>query len=394
MRHSSRYFNFYSALGLIIVVTLGVSAQSYFLGAKSYGGGPEIYQHYNNYIIFKQSFFHLLDNVNLYIPYPKEQFDLYKYSPTFALLMAPLAMLPDGLGLSFWNLLNSLVLFFALWKCKAIPEKYKFWAVLFVLVELVTSMQNAQSNALMAGLMIMGFNLLENKKTFWAVLLLSLTVYIKIFGIVAFVLILFYPSRWRAMLYGVFWFAMLAVLPIFVVRSSDLLLQYQYWGVMLQQDHDASLGISVAGFLSSVFHWQHIKAAVLAVGAFLFVLPLVSVKRYQNESYRFLYLASVLLWVVIFNHKAESPTFVIAVAGVAVWYFLERHKRFGLRHLLLLLVLLFTSLSSTDLFPKVVRLSFIQPYNFKVLPCILVWLWIWLEQMKMSTLKLHTNLRR
>jgi len=44
------------------------------------------YSHYNNYIIFKQSFYHLIAQKDLYIHYPQEQYDLFKYPPTFALL--------------------------------------------------------------------------------------------------------------------------------------------------------------------------------------------------------------------------------------------------------------------------------------------------------------------
>jgi hypothetical protein len=56
------------------------------------------YSYYNNYIIFKQSFFHLITRQDLYIHYPQEQYDLFKYPPTFALLFAPFSMLPDFLG--------------------------------------------------------------------------------------------------------------------------------------------------------------------------------------------------------------------------------------------------------------------------------------------------------
>src|ERR1700743_2195907 len=42
---------------------------------------------YNNYIIFKNSFFHLISGKNLYTIYPFEQWDYFKYTPTFSLFM-------------------------------------------------------------------------------------------------------------------------------------------------------------------------------------------------------------------------------------------------------------------------------------------------------------------
>ena len=35
--------------------------------------------------------------------------------------------------------------------------------------------------------------------------------------------------------------------------------------------------------------------------------------------------------------------------------------------------LYFTTISPTDLFPKVVRNEFIEPFQLKVFPCILIW---------------------
>lgn len=375
---TKKYFHIYTVFALVLVATVLVSAQSILLGTKTFDPSLRLYRYYNNYIIFKQSYFHLLENVNLYIRYPEEQFDLFKYSPTFALLMGPLAQLPDWLGLSIWNLLNSLVLILSIWKLRVIPKQYKIGAILFIFLELIISIQNAQSNALMAGLIIMAFNLLEKKKTFWAVLLLSLTVYIKIFGLVAFVLLLFYPSRWRAMAYSVFWFVLLALLPLVVINFQDLIIQYQNWGAMLLDDHSASLGISVAGVVSSLLGTDQVKSFVLLLGALLFLSPLVFYKRFKDLPYRALFLASVLLWVVLFNHKAESPTFILAVAGVAIWFFMSAPTQ--LRKILLVCVLLFTSISCTDLVPAVVKTNVLEPYRFKVLPCIVVWVCIWLEQ--------------
>src|SRR5438128_8002394 len=72
------------------------------------------YTHYNNFLIFRQSFDHLIHNMDLYSSQVPEHYDFYKYSPTFATLMAPFALLPVLPGLILWNLLNALALFFAI----------------------------------------------------------------------------------------------------------------------------------------------------------------------------------------------------------------------------------------------------------------------------------------
>lgn len=55
-----------------------------FSGKKTYQEGGIEYNRYNNYTIFEKSFHHLKNNQDLYVLYPQEHFDLYKYTPTFS----------------------------------------------------------------------------------------------------------------------------------------------------------------------------------------------------------------------------------------------------------------------------------------------------------------------
>ena len=147
----SLLLNQWALLVVYAIFAIVASVQLVLVGPHIFEG--HTYTDYNNYIIFKQSFSHLIQGDNIYRLYPNEQWDLYKYSPTFALFMGLLAHLPDMVGLSIWNLLNALTLFAAI---QILPFKRNIQSLLlwFVLLELLTSMQNAQSNGLMAGLMI------------------------------------------------------------------------------------------------------------------------------------------------------------------------------------------------------------------------------------------------
>ena len=83
--------------------------------------------------------------------------------------------------------------------------------------------------------------------------------------------------------------------------------------------------------------------------------------------------------MVIFNHKAESPTFIIAVSGAAIWYFLQKHNI--VNSVLILLVVFFTILSPTDLFPQSARNNFVNPYVIKAVPLILIWMKLIYDQL-------------
>src|SRR5438105_3148424 len=68
----------------------------------------------NDYAIFRAAFWNLVANGDLYVLRLNQAHDYFKYSPSFALLFAPFAILPFLVGLLFWNLFNALTLFFAL----------------------------------------------------------------------------------------------------------------------------------------------------------------------------------------------------------------------------------------------------------------------------------------
>jgi uncharacterized membrane protein len=362
--------------GVYMLLALSATLQSYY-------GSPTIfndleYTAYNNYLIFKQSFFHLIEGKDLFILYPKEHWDLYKYSPTFSLMMAPLAILPDVVGLFIWNLLNALVLFFGIKKLQ-LPARFKgiefskisMFIILFVGLELMTSLQNEQSNGLLAGLIILAFVFLEKEKIWLGTLCITLTFYIKIFGIVAFALFLVYPQKGKFILSSAVWMIVLALMPAVFVGFDQLIFLYESWGRMLGEDHAASYGYSVMGWLQIWFGLEVSKNVIVLLGVALFCLPLVKFKRNLNYEFRWRLLVSILIWVVIFNHKAESPTFVIAMSGVGIWYFFSKKTKVNLA--LVILAFVFTSLSPTDLFPRFLRESFVIPYEMKAMFCILIW---------------------
>lgn len=354
--------------GILVMIVAGITAQNILL--SDFGYDTQMKSFYNNYLIFKNSFFNLIAHNNLYVLYREIQIDLFKYSPTFALGFGVFAMFPDVLGLFLWNLVNTLV-FYALWQMKLPGVKNKTWIGLYILLEFVTNIQSSQSNGLMAGLMILAFVFLERKNVALATLMVVLSIYLKLFGIVAFALFLFYPDKIKAMGYAVLWMVMCFVLPLVVIPWQELLEQYQNWWALLKVDKPVPFSLSVMGWLKYWFHVVPSGSALTGIGVLLFLIPFTQIKKYSNPVFRQLILASVLIWVVLFNHKSESPTFIIAIAGVAIWYFSQPKSTVNL--ILLISTVLFTQLAPTDLYPRVIRETYFIPYVIKVFPVILVW---------------------
>lgn len=360
----------YIYLGLALFLSVIGTLQSIQIGEKFYGPeGP--YTHYNNYVIFASSYDHLLEGSNLYSWYLDEHWDLYKYTPTFSLFFGIFSVLPDWLGLFLWNALNGLILFIALWKIDFRKNAHRWLALGFVLLEFILALQNSQSNSLIAGLIILSFLSFEKEKWFWGVAFLMFASFIKPFALVGFAMCLFYPNKLKLAAYAMLTAVVLFLLPAFVTGFDELFWQYKNWFEMLGQDHDQSIGISVMGIISSWFSAEPSKLAVLLSGVVLFCIPLVRFKSYQSKDFRTLMLASILIWIVIFNHKAESPTFIIACAGMVIWYFYS--ERNALTLTLILLAFVLTCLSPSDLFPPGIREDYIWPYKLKVLPSVLIW---------------------
>ncbi|HXO77694.1 MAG TPA: glycosyltransferase 87 family protein, partial [Puia sp.] len=259
-----------------------------------------------------------------------------------------------------------------------LSDEKKSWILLFSLLEMLLSIQNTQSNGLMAGLIVLALALAERSKYALSTLCIVFSFYIKIYGVLAFVFYLFYPGKLRLAGWSIFWMILFALLPLLVVNTHQLGFLYHSWFDLLIGDRSASMGVSLMGIMDTWFHLASLKNIITLIGLLLFLLPLIHISRYKDYTFRLLYLASVLIWMVIFNHKAESPTFVIVTAGIGIWYFSQRSDL--LNRILLILSFFLISMSVSDLVPAPVRDHLIRPYGIKAVMGIVVWLKIFYEQ--------------
>ena len=100
-------------------------------------------------------------------------------------------------------------------------------------------------------------------------------------------------------------------------------------------------------------------------------LPLTNTAAFARQGFRAAFLGALLMWMIAFNHLSESPTYVIAMAGIAVWYFSQERTPF--HRALLWFAFLFVSVSYSDLVPPGFRGRFIAPYALKALPVVVIW---------------------
>lgn len=367
---------FLAAAAAVHMLLLGPQAfpktQAFPYGLPSEDSWPGPYLHVNNFVIFKRSFAHLLAGRDLYAAFPADHFDYFKYSPTFAALMAPFAYLPTPVGAVLWNVLNAGVFVAAMRRLPVLDARAKGLVCWFVVPEFLGACQNMQTNVLVAGLTILAFASCERSDDVGASLAVVLSFYVKIYGLLAALLFLLYARRRRFVLLAVAWGVLLGLVPLLFVPPAQLAFLYRSWFRLVQADRLTTVGFSVMAWLRAWFHISPPPLVVVGAGFLGLVAPLANRRAFGDFGFRLTFLCSLLLWAVVFNHKAESSTFVIAMAGAGLWYFARPRRPW--RTALAWLAFALTSVAYSDLVPPDVKGRFVIPLVLKVVALLLVWL--------------------
>ncbi len=336
----------------------------------------------NNYLIFENVYTHVRLQQNLYAAYPNLYFDTNHYGPLFSVLIAPFALLPLYLGCLLWCICNAAILLYAINQL-SLSERQKNTVLLIALIEMTTALHNVQFNPMLTAWILLSFTLVKKEKDFWATLFIAAGFLVKIYGIAGLILFLFSKNKIKFVVSFCFWLIVLFCLPM-LISSYDFIIQsYKDWFNSLVQKNGTNniiyeegnmQDISVMGLIRRPFKWHQFQNIwVMAPAAVSIMLPAFRFAKYKNLMYQLTYISVVLLSIVLFSSSAESATYIIAVTGFAIWYVIQE-KRNNWLTALLIFVLVLTSISATDLFPRFLYKSFVRPYALKALPCFIAWM--------------------
>ncbi len=333
---------------------------------------------YNNFILFRQVFWHTIQQTNLYSEYPLEYFDTNHYGPFFSVIIAPFVLMPAPVGVFFWCMANAAILLYAI-KQLPVNRKNQNIILLIGLVEMMTSIENVQFNCIMASWIILSYVLVQNEKDFWAAFFIIAGTLVKLYGIAGICFFLFSNHK-REFIFGlIFWLLALFLLPMVISSFSFVINSYQDWYHSLVQKNaknvindDGKINLSVMGLVHRIFKIHLSNSIVLISAALLYLLPFTRFSQYKNISFRLHYLALLLIGVVIFSTSAESATYIIAMTGVGIWFIVQKKNAINIA--LLIFAIVITSLSPTDFFPKLIRENYVFTYGLKALPCFFIWL--------------------
>lgn len=325
---------------------------------------------YDNYDCFTASFTHLKNNLDLYLMYPLEYHTEYNYSPLFAFLMGIYAYLPDWLGILVWNLTHTISLLIAI-HLLPVDLKKKIFIYWFCLVEYITAAENVQTNATVTALIMLVFIFQHKGKNTWASLFLVFGFYFKIYVLTAGVFLLCFRNKGSFILKALGWAMVFFALPLLVVSFDQLVFLYQSWVARLQVQ-SLRVSLSLIGVIGKFDFIKIDQVWIILTGTLLMLLVLLKKQVYHSLSFRLQYLGAILLFTVVFNPGVESPSYIIGVAGAAIWYISK--ERAAWHQWLMVILFIFTCLSPTEVFPKFIRDNYFIPNAVKAIPCILVWI--------------------
>ena len=337
----------------------------------------------NNYLIFKYTTIHSLNGENMYGEHPGEYIDKNHYGPFFALLFAPFAMLPNWLGHLLWVTFLTASLYFSIRKLP-LEEWQKNGIMLICFNELLTASFNVQFSIVVAAMVLCTFILVWQRKDLWAPLPILVGAFVKLYSIVGLGFFLFVKNKWKFILGCLIWSIILFVIPMVLSSPQYVIEMYFQWYkyLLIKNSQNANLvswqDISIIGFVRRSFGnpdiptWPFLLALVILYGA-----SLLRISQYKNPAYQFLFLASTLIFPVLFSTASESSTYIIVFVGIAIWFVIQPQLDWRI-WTLLIFAFVFGSLNTVDIYPQMMR-TWLRVHSIKALPCTLVWLRILYE---------------
>jgi hypothetical protein len=167
--------------------------------------------------------------------------DQYRYSPLVAVLLAPFSLLPEQLGGVLWRLLNTGVFLGGwIWWLRAaaplaIDRRRGAIMLLLALPLALASVNNAQPNTLMAGLMLGALGAAAGQQWMLAALGMTLAAAVKGYPLaVALLLVVAYPRRFAPWL--LFTLLVALALPFLLQRPDYVAGQYASWYRVVADD--------------------------------------------------------------------------------------------------------------------------------------------------------------
>jgi hypothetical protein len=300
---------------------------------------------------------------NIYFPYN----DYYRYSPLFAVLLTPFALLPDDIGAALWKIFNAGVFMFALGVlCRRVMPAHltrQQVGLLFLLAlpPALHSMYIGQANLLMWAAVMLACADAVTARWNRAAVYLAFATLVKGYPLaLALILTVLYPRRFPVRFAVALSLGLVA--PFATQKPEVVALQYQNWfrhmdaSTVIMRERARSLDhlLDVSGYPLAPRTYALVE---VMAGLATLALCWLAVRRSPSvcDSCRTIFLLFTG-WVVLFGPATEACTYAV-IAPALAWLLVDAFARptSWLRRASLLAALLLTGPVVTDLFGPTVR---------------------------------------
>ncbi len=275
--------------------------------------------------------------------------DGYRYSPTFAFLVTPFALLPDAVGGVLWRFGSAAALFGALaWFARvvlpmALTARHFAWLLLLMLPFCLQSVNNGQANLLVIACMLGAVAAVADERWNLASVLLALAFLCKLYPLaLGMMLIVLYPRQlgWRMPA------ACLAslLLPFLGQHPAYVADQYEHWFALLRAEDRSNIHIGhMYRDLWLLIHLYDVPIGrsfyfMVQVAAGVLVALLCWHRRQAGWPSKALLTSALALataWMMLLGPATESSSFALLAPSFA-WSIVEalqtneRNARHGL----------------------------------------------------------------
>ena len=255
----------------------------------------------------------------------------YRYSPMIAILFAPFTLLPDRVGGIVWRALCAGIFLGGLgWCCKlAIPSRRvgRAWPIVFMLVLPLAagSINNAQANCLLAGLLLCGIAATYRRRWNLAAACVTLACFFKIYPLsVLLLLCVLFPRKLAIRFAGMLAAGLLV--PFLFDSPAAAFHLYAEWirrlaiedraGLPLRQwFQDVRLLFGVWGYPLGATTFMIVQ--LLAAAAIAAICLIGKARRWPQRLLLARMLTLACCWMTVLGPSTEFSTYILLAPGLA-----------------------------------------------------------------------------
>jgi len=230
-------------------------------------------------------------------------------------------------GAILYNVINYTVLIAAFRNLPLGLNKHFPSIVWYLMMIIFQSIFCFQYNLVVLYCFLWAFIFLERSRPFAAIILIMLSATTKIYGIVELGMLFCYPKVWKNLGLSFLCGVVFLFLPVIHIGLDKAIAYYQDWFSSLSEHQTVETFMSI--FYASIldkFLLPHSRLIQIVSFVFLLACFFASNKKWANPVFRAKALGVLMGWVILFSDVPEIHTYVIALSGYLMVYWLKERR--------------------------------------------------------------------